>query len=144
MPPGRRNALVVNVDNLCDLDLRVLAEHHLRTNAALTVATHDAFFRIPFGQIIVRNGVAEAYREKPQLPVTISSGIYLLHRTAIEQIPPNCRTDLPELVNRLIAMGERVACFQHAAPWIDINDEAALAEAELSFGANTGCPVPGP
>ncbi|HEY7302840.1 MAG TPA: sugar phosphate nucleotidyltransferase [Bryobacteraceae bacterium] len=143
VPACRGNVLVVNVDNLCDLDLRALVQYHIHVDAALTVATHDAFFRIPFGQVIAQNGRILAYREKPQLPVTISSGIYLLSRRAIEQIPPNRRTDVPELVNWLVDIGESVACFQHSAPWIDVNDENALAEAELFFGPKAECRAAG-
>jgi NDP-sugar pyrophosphorylase family protein len=34
------------------------------------------------------------------------------------------------LANRLLAGGCRVAAFQHEAPWIDVNDSAAIARAE--------------
>ena len=133
--PGKyRNVLVVNVDNLCDIDLSALVQYHLRTRAALTIATHNASFRIPFGRIETQGGRVLGYSEKPHIAVTISSGFYVLTRKAIEHIPTNCRTDVPELVNRLVDGGELVASFQHAATWIDVNDEAALAQAELFFG----------
>jgi NDP-sugar pyrophosphorylase family protein len=130
-----QNVVVVNVDNLCDLDLRGLLEFHIMESAALTIATHDEMFRIPFGQIKKHHERLIEYREKPSLAVTISSGIYVLHPRAMHHIPASDRTDVPMLVTRLVDCGELVACYQHATSWIDVNDEDTLAEAEVLYAA---------
>jgi NDP-sugar pyrophosphorylase family protein len=133
LPADVQNAVVVNVDNLTTLDLVDLLRTHLETGATATVATHTQAFPVPFGMIEVHGGRVTAYREKPELPVVISSGTYVLHRRAIARIPPGQRTDVPALIARLLASGEVVAAHSHTERWIDINDEVALGQADALF-----------
>jgi NDP-sugar pyrophosphorylase family protein len=128
---GRTDAVVVvNVDNLTTLDLRALADAHTASGAAMTVATHDESFAIPFGSVTVKDGNVVEYREKPAYPVRISSGTYVLGPRAIAAIRPDAPTGVPELVSMLIDSGERVAAFDHDAVWIDVNDAAGVTRAE--------------
>ncbi len=127
------NLLVVNVDNLTDLDLRAFLNFHIESGAALTVATHQEPFRIPFGQLDISGSQVIAYKEKPVFLVTISSGTYVLHRRAISAIRPGEKIHAPDLINLLIEAGEHVACFGHSAWWMDVNDESALALAEAAL-----------
>lgn len=124
------NALIINVDNLTTLDLRALMERQLNCRAALTVATHDEPFRIPFGQVEREGERLIAYREKPEIEMTVSSGIYVLSQRAMLLIADRGPTSAPALVQRLLDSGEIVACYQHNDWWIDVNDEIALVRAE--------------
>ncbi|HEY7211961.1 MAG TPA: sugar phosphate nucleotidyltransferase [Bryobacteraceae bacterium] len=134
LAPPAETLIVLYVDNLTDLDLRAFVDFHRGSGAALTVASHDEPFRIPFGQLELAGSWVVAYKEKPLLPISISSGLYVLSPRAIDAIQPGERIHAPELINRLIANGEKVAAFRHQAWWIDINDEAALACAEAALG----------
>lgn len=122
--------LVVNVDNLTALDLRALVNHHRVTGASLTIATHVESFRVPFGQVVVKDGEVTEYREKPTFEVLLSSGTYVASSAARSLIPRNRRTDLPELFLMLREQGQTIVSFMHDAPWIDVNDAAALVRAE--------------
>jgi hypothetical protein len=128
--------LVVNVDNLTSLDLTALLAHHQRTKAAMTIATHTEPFPLPFGQVSIKKGRVIAYREKPILPVLLSSGTYVLSPSARQRIPAGGPVGAPDLVHILLREKERVAAFRHACPWIDINDCASVARAEALIGAN--------
>ena len=133
LPAEVRNVVVVNVDNLTTLDLRELLRTHLDEEAAATIATHVHPFRMPFGMLEVQGDRVTAYREKPELPVVISSGTYVLHRRAIAWVPAGRRTDVPALITSLLESGEIVAAHRHHDLWIDVNDEAALAQADELF-----------
>jgi NDP-sugar pyrophosphorylase family protein len=134
LPEDLADAVVVNVDNLTTLDLRRLFRTHVEAEAAATIATHTHPFRMPFGMLEVEGGRVTAYREKPQLPVVISSGTYVLHRQAIARVRSGERTDVPALIASLLADGGIVAAHPHCDAWIDVNDEAALAQADELFG----------
>jgi len=131
------NVLVVNVDNLSSLDLTALIAHHETSKAVMTIATHIEPFHVPFGQVSIRNGEIIEYREKPDLPVLLSSGTYVLGSAARQEIPPGRPVGIPELVHTLLRKGQRVSAFSHAAPWIDVNDAASVERAEFLLMANS-------
>jgi NDP-sugar pyrophosphorylase family protein len=122
--------VVINVDNLCALDLRAFLSEHEASGAAMSVAVHVERFSIPFGEVRVADGNVVEYSEKPERTLLISSGTYVLGSAAREQIGRGRRCNVPELVRSLNARGERVHAFKHDAPWIDVNDAAGVALAE--------------
>jgi NDP-sugar pyrophosphorylase family protein len=122
--------VVVNVDNLTSLDFQRFAASHLDMGAALTIASHEEGFRIPFGELELSGNRVLAYIEKSLKPFWISSGAYVVGREACKHIVAGRRTDVPALVSRLIAAGKQVAAFRHQADWIDVNDADALRRAE--------------
>lgn len=130
LPRDVEDVVIVNVDNLTSLDLVKLAQAHREQRAAATIATHLQPFPIPFGMVELDGRRVVAYREKPALPVPISSGTYVLHRRAIDRVPPGRRMDVPALIEALLAAGEPVVAHPHEEAWIDVNDEAALDRAQ--------------
>jgi NDP-mannose synthase len=126
--------LVVNVDNLTAMNLRQLVNHHLESGAAFTIATHFEPFQIPFGEVNLNEGLVTEYSEKPVRRIRISSGTYVLAARACEFIDPAGPTSVPQLFTALRRQGERVSAFEHAAPWIDVNDAAAIKRAEQLIG----------
>ena len=134
--PADPELLVVYADNLTALPLPALVEHHRRTNATLTTAVHLEPFRIPFGAVEIEDGLLVAYREKPELPIRVSSGVYLLGPAAVAAIPRGEPMGASDLVNRLLASGARVGAYEHASPWIDVNDVEGVARAEALVAAH--------
>jgi NDP-sugar pyrophosphorylase family protein len=131
--PPDGSLLVVNADNLTDLDLAAFAGRHLRSTAALTVATHLHPFRVPFAEVTAEDGRVTAYREKPTIPVVVSSAVSVLGQRARAAVRPRQAMDMPDLVARLLAAGDVVESFRHDAAWIDVNDAEALEAAEALF-----------
>jgi mannose-1-phosphate guanylyltransferase/phosphomannomutase len=124
------DVVIVNVDNLTELNLRTLLKFHRDKAAALTVATHEQVIPLPFGRLRLEGDRLTGYDEKPNVPVQISSGTYVLNQRVLAAIQPDCRTDVPDLCARLVQRGEHVVAYRHAAAWIDVNDESSLVEAE--------------
>jgi NDP-sugar pyrophosphorylase family protein len=130
LPEPVTDVVVVNTDNLTDLDLSALAEFHMQCEAAMTIATHEEPFQVPFGRLTIEAGLITAYEEKPRIAVPVSSGTYALNHRAVDLIHANRRTDVPELVAMLLKGNEVLAAWPHSAQWIDVNDDLALARAE--------------
>jgi len=128
--------VVVNVDNLTTLDLTAFLKHHRSTKAAMTIATHTEPFKVPFGQVWIKRGRITRYQEKPILPVLLSSGTYVLNKSAMSRIPLGRAVGAPEVVNMLLGQGHKIAAFEHSFPWIDVNDSASVRRAEELIMAN--------
>ena len=128
--PCDAELLVVYADNLTLLDLNALVAHHVTQGAALTSAVHWEPFRMPYGEVDLEEGCIVAYREKPERRTLISSGVFVLNTTAISLLPRARHSDVAWLVNRLLDAQHPVAAYLHEAPWIDVNDAAAVLRAE--------------
>lgn len=128
---GRAEALlVVYADNLTSLDLGAVLRRHADSGAALTLATHEEPFRLPYGRLEVVDGRVVDYAEKPVLRVPVCSAVSVLGPAATAALPADRPTGLVDLTRALLARGEPVAAHVHDAAWVDVNDAAALARAE--------------
>ena len=134
---GQVDALVsVNADNLCALDLQELLAHHADTGADLTLAAHEHVVRIPYGELVLDADRVAAYREKPVHATWVCSATCVLGPRALAAL--DGRTGLPELTARLVERGGDVRAFEHAAPWIDVNDAGDVARAAALLAAHPG------
>ena len=128
--------LVMNGDLLTTLDYRAMWEYHNGNGAIATLATFQRDVKIDLGVIETddQNWV-QRYIEKPTYHYTVSTGIYVFEPAVLEYIPQRERMDLPDLVLKLLAAGERVAAYPLKGLWLDIGRpddyERAMAEFEL-------------
>jgi mutator protein MutT len=128
--------LVVNSDNLTALDLRAFLTSHRDAEADLTVATHLHPVTLPYAELATDGQRVMSYREKPTHQFRVSSAVYALGARAVGALVPQARCDAPELVRRLLEGGALVHAFDHAAPWIDVNDVGGAQAAERLLAAH--------
>lgn len=128
--------LVVYVDNLTALDLAAIAGHHLSHDATLTIAVHQQPFTMPFGEVLLDGSQVKLYSEKPTTMFTVCSAVAVVGPAARAAIAADEAIGLSDLVSRLLRQGKAVEAFAHDAAWIDINHQAALAEADRLVAAN--------
>jgi NDP-sugar pyrophosphorylase family protein len=132
--------LAMNGDVLTALDYRALVTTHQEAGNALTVATHKRVVRTEYGVLHVdgRQGETDrvtGYEEKPELPYTVSMGVYVLEPRALAHIPRGRRFDIPDLVLALLDAGEPVGSYLFDGYWLDVGRhddyEQALIDYEL-------------
>lgn len=121
--------LMLYVDNLAAIDLRALVDYHEAGRYAMTIATHEETFAMPFGELSVDRGEVTSYAEKPSYRIRVSSGTCVLSKRACASIQAGIPTGASALFAALHDAGERIGAFEHSAPWIDVNDAEALARA---------------
>jgi NDP-mannose synthase len=116
--------LVMNGDLLTDLRYREFLDLHRRSRNAMTIATHRRVVHVNYGVLRMAGTAREVdvvtgYDEKPELPYIVSMGVYALEPRAIEVIPEG-RFDIPDLVLRLLEVGEPVGSYLFDGYWLDI------------------------
>jgi NDP-sugar pyrophosphorylase family protein len=115
------NFLVMNGDTLTDIDYKDLFDYHSRTGSAMTIATKKRKVRIDYGVIEQgKNKSLKSYTEKPEIAYTVSMGVNVLTRRALEIIPKKKRYDMPDLVHELIRKNLPVTCYHFDGYWLDI------------------------
>ena len=132
--PGLNGTFIaMNGDILTTLDYRELLAFHRRAAAALTVATHAKRVDVDLGVIDTNGDRITGFREKPQLDYEASMGIYVYDERALAHLPSDGPYQFPELVQRLLDAGEKVAAFRSDAEWFDIGTVAEHQRAVEAF-----------
>ena len=121
--------LVTYADNLTTLDLRLVLARHRASGAALTLAAHEEPIRLPYGELEVEGGEVVGYREKPEWRPLVCSAVSVLGPAALDVPRADAPTGLVDLFHGVRRAGGHVVAFPHAAPWIDVNDAAAIRRA---------------
>lgn len=130
--------LVMNGDVLTSLDYNRLVEFHRSSGAALTIATHKKRLAIDLGVLEINDsGELVAYREKPDLDLKVSMGIYVYEPRALCYIEKGRYLDFPALVIRLLEHGEKVFGYESEDYWLDIGrrEDYELAQQEYQSRA---------
>lgn len=112
--------LVINGDVLTDVDFRALLTFHRETEADMTVAVRPCELRMPFGVVETSASFVTGITEKPSLRLFVNAGIYLLEPGVQLLVPEGERCDMPELIQRVLDEGRRVASFPLHEYWLDI------------------------
>jgi NDP-sugar pyrophosphorylase family protein len=128
--------LVMNGDVLTTLDYRRLMDFHGKSGALLTIAVNKREIRQEVG-VVVFNDKYEVsdYIEKPMNTYFDSMGIYAYSAGVLKYIEKEVHLDLPALVKRIIAAGEKVMCYLHDKPhfWIDMGQHMDYQKANEEF-----------
>ena len=131
--------LVLNGDVLTSLDCRRLVEFHRSRGATLTIAMHSKRVSVDLG-VLETNESDEliGYREKPNLDLKVSMGIYVYESRALHYIQKGQYLDFPTLVMRLLDHREKVVVFHSEDYWLDIGrrEDYELAQQEYQSRAD--------
>ena len=112
--------LVMNGDLLTNLDFGSLIQRHAQTDAVATVCTYRRDERVEFGVLkLSEAGDVIGYDEKPTLHVDVSMGAYVMSPSVLAAIPDR-PYDMPQLIQELVAQGQRVSTYRHTGVWFDI------------------------
>lgn len=125
--------LVMNGDLVTTLDFSGLMDSHRAEKPAMTIAVYPRTVQIDLGVLDVdESSSIVGYAEKPELSYLCSMGIYVYSPRAAQAIDSGERLDLPDLVQRLLAQGERVRAYRSECYWLDVGRrddfERAVAE----------------
>jgi NDP-sugar pyrophosphorylase family protein len=113
--------LVTNGDVLTTLHLQDLIAFHRDQKAAATIAIHQRKAMIDLGVVQCDGGNRiTGYVEKPSFDYLVSMGLYVFEPRVLSYIPANEYLDFPDLVQRLLDAGEKVAGFPFEGYWQDL------------------------
>ena len=121
--------LVVNGDIVTGVDFGALLRFHEEHVADMTVAVWPYELRVPYGVIETSDGIVSGISEKPVVRSFVNAGIYLIAPRVLELVPAGVHFDMPELIERALADGLRVASFPLREYWLDIGQPDDYARA---------------
>ncbi|MCX5800466.1 MAG: sugar phosphate nucleotidyltransferase [Candidatus Eisenbacteria bacterium] len=124
--------LVMNCDILTCLDLRKFYDSHVESSASMTVGAVSYEVQVPYGVLEIRDGDIKAIAEKPRTSHLIVAGIYVMNPEIFDITRPG-KTDIPEVIEILIARGKKVAVCEIKERWIDVGKLSDYERANNEF-----------
>ena len=121
--------VVMNSDLLTNVDFRQLVRFHQKTGAKATLGVREYSFQIPYGVVNIEGTEVTSISEKPLHRSMVSAGIYTLDSWALELVPEGEYCDMPTLLEKVRADGEKVSAFPIHESWLDIGRHDDLDEA---------------
>jgi dTDP-glucose pyrophosphorylase len=112
--------LVINGDILTSVDFKAMLDFHHEQDAVATIGVRKFDMDVPYGVVEGEGGFVNELKEKPILSFFVNAGIYLLEPSVFRLLRPRHRLDMTELIQALLAEGERVASFPIIEYWLDI------------------------
>jgi NDP-sugar pyrophosphorylase family protein len=129
------NFLVMNGDLLTTMDYRRLLLKHCSDGQLATVSLYPREVKVDFGVVVESPlGTLSEYKEKPVFHFKVSMGINALSKRVVQYMKAGERLDIPDLMARLMAAGQPVACHEQPCFWLDIgrSDDYAIANEEFA------------
>jgi dTDP-glucose pyrophosphorylase/CBS domain-containing protein len=133
MKPPKETVLVINGDILTHVDLRAMLDYHKENQADFTMAVQRYEIQVPYGVVELDGTRVKELKEKPLLKSLVNAGIYLLEPSVYHLIPAGERSDMTDLIQRLVETRRFVAAFPVREYWTDIGDHADYEQAQEHF-----------
>jgi NDP-sugar pyrophosphorylase family protein len=130
----------LNGDELVDLDLRALADHHRGGGAAATITVVPLESHLGIVDLDEDDAVL-GFREKPRLPHWVSCGVYVLGEEALDRMPE--RGDHETTTFPALAAERKLLAFRHEGLWLTVNTPKDLRTAAEHVTANPNWLVSG-
>jgi NDP-sugar pyrophosphorylase family protein len=127
------DVFALNGDELVDLDLAALADHHRSGDAAATITVVPLESHLGIVDLDEDDTVL-GFREKPRLPHWVSCGVYVLGEEALARLPE--RGDHETTTFPALAAERKLLGYRHEGLWITVNTPKDLRAAHDHVAAN--------
>jgi NDP-sugar pyrophosphorylase family protein len=128
----------LNGDELVDVDLSRLLEHHREGDAAATITVVP--LQSPFGVVeLDDDDHVTGFREAPRLDEWVSCGVYVLGEEALERFPE--RGDHESSTFPELAAEGRLRALRHEGIWLTVNTPKDLRVASEYLAEHPGWPA---
>lgn len=112
--------LVMNSDILTNINFEDFFIDFITKDAMLSVVTIPYYVNVPYAVLETENEHIISFKEKPTYTYYSNGGIYLMKKECLKLIPENTFYNTTDLMDMLIAKGEKVSSYPLIGYWLDI------------------------
>jgi len=131
----KKTFFLSNCDILIETDYAdILAFHHQKKNK-ITLVSSMKNFTVPYGVCEIENGgTLKGFREKPEFDFFVNTGMYVLDKGVLKDIPASKHYNMTDLVNDYLQRGEKVGVYPVSEKsWLDMGQFEVLQEMLKKF-----------
>ena len=114
--------LVMNSDLFTNINYEDFYLHFKEHDAVMSVAAVPYTVSVPYGIFDLEGREIQGLIEKPTYNYYANAGIYLIKKSALEEIPEDTFFNATDLIEKLIAEDKKVIRFPMNGTWIDIGN----------------------
>ncbi len=114
--------LVMNSDLFTNINYEDFYLHFKEHDAEMSVAAVPYTVSVPYGIFDLEGRNIQGLIEKPTYNYYANAGIYLIKRSALDEIPEDTFFNATDLIEKLIAEDKKVIRFPLNGTWIDIGN----------------------
>lgn len=114
--------LVMNSDLFTNINYEDFYLHFKEHDAEMSVAAVPYTVSVPYGIFDLNGRDIQGLIEKPTYNYYANAGIYLIKRSALDEIPEDAFFNATDLIEKLISEGKKVIRFPLNGTWIDIGN----------------------
>lgn len=114
--------LVMNSDLFTNINYEDFYLHFKEHDAVMSVAAVPYTVSVPYGIFDLDGRDIQGLIEKPTYNYYANAGIYLIKRSALDEIPEDTFFNATDLIEKLIAENKKVVRFPLNGTWIDIGN----------------------
>ena len=122
--------LLMNSDVFTNIDYEDFYLHFQQHDAEMSVAAIPYNVSIPYGILDLDGRNIQGLIEKPKYTYYANAGIYLIKRSALDEIPDDLFFNATDLVEKLIAENKKVIRYPLNGTWIDIGNPQEYQKAK--------------
>ena len=114
--------LVMNSDLFTNINYEDFYLHFKEHDAEMSVAAVPYTVSVPYGIFDLDGRDIQGLVEKPTYNYYVNAGIYLIKRSALDEIPDGTFFNATDLIEKLVLVGKKVIRFPLNGTWIDIGN----------------------
>lgn len=122
--------LVMNSDLFTNINYEDFYLHFKEHDAVMSVAAVPYTVSVPYGIFDLDGRDIQGLIEKPTYNYYANAGIYLIKRSALDEIPEDTFFNATDLIEKLIAENKKVIRFPLNGTWIDIGNPQEYQKAK--------------
>lgn len=130
---GADNVFVTNADIITGLDYERLFDFHRAHGGKVTMTCIEFTTTLKYGVVRTKGTVLDRFEEKPELKFLCNTGMYVLDRSVLKLVPKNTFVEMPDVLNKVRAGGERVHVFPLYEYWVDAGSPEEFQDVLFKF-----------
>lgn len=123
--------IVMNSDLLTNIDFADFYKTYKESGADMAVATVSYHVDVPYAVLELKDGNAvKSLHEKPRYTYFSNAGIYIFNKKILSMIPRDEFYDITDLMEKVIAMDNKIVTFPINGYWLDIGKHENFKKAQ--------------
>lgn len=112
--------VVINGDVVTKVNYGDLLDFHIQSDASITMGVRQFELKHPFGVVETEGINVIRLKEKPSFRSNVNAGMYVIEPSSLGYLEKNQYTDMPELLEKVLASGRNVVAYSIHEDWVDI------------------------